>query len=77
MAKIYAPNKQYTGISAGVPFAAGVGESDNPTRLAWFCEHGYTVEETTPLAETPEPVPPVEPRQPAEPADTSKKAAAK
>lgn len=63
MAKIYAPNKQYTGISAGVPFAGGVGESDNPVRLAWFHEHGYEVVED---AATPEP--------PAEP-DAGKKAA--
>lgn len=75
MAKIYAPNKQYTGISAGVPFAAGVGESDNPTRLAWFREHGYEVEEPTPPAEASEP--PAEPKQPTEPVDTGKKAAAK
>lgn len=70
MAKIYAPNKQYTGISAGVPFAAGVGESDRPARLAWFREHGYeVVEEAT--APTPEP-PAIE--KPAEP-DSGKKAA--
>lgn len=42
--KIYAPNKQYTGVSAGVAFAAGVGYCDNPERLEWFRKHGYTVE---------------------------------
>lgn len=72
MAKIYAPNKQYTGISAGVPLAAGVGECDNPTRLAWFREHGYTVEEPTPPAETPAPDAPT-----LEPDMGGKKAAAK
>ena len=43
MAKIYAPNKQYNGISASVAFARGVGETENPTLLKWFAEHGYTV----------------------------------
>jgi hypothetical protein len=46
MAKIYAPNKQYNGISASVAFAKGVGETDNPTLLDWFRNHGYEVEET-------------------------------
>ncbi|MDF2906835.1 MAG: Uncharacterized protein K0R34_2156 [Herbinix sp.] len=45
MAKIYAPNKQYSGISASVAFAKGVGETDNPTLLDWFRDHGYEVEE--------------------------------
>ena len=45
MAKIYAPNKQYDGISASVAFAKGVGETDNPALLDWFKGHGYTVEE--------------------------------
>lgn len=44
MAKVYAPNKQYTGISAGVPFAGGVGETDDKRLLYWFRQHGYTVE---------------------------------
>ncbi len=45
MAKIKAPNEQYTGISAGVPFVCGVGETDKPELLDWFKEHGYAVEE--------------------------------
>ncbi len=45
MAKIYAPNKQYTGISASVSFVKGVGETEVTTLLKWFEEHGYTVEE--------------------------------
>jgi len=45
MAKIYAPNKQYSGISASVAFAKGVGETENPTLLDWFRGHGYEVEE--------------------------------
>ena len=46
MAKVYAPNKEYTGISASVAFANGVGETDSPTLLYWFRKHGYTVQET-------------------------------
>jgi len=45
MAKIYAPNKNYSGISASVTFVNGVGETESPTLLAWFKSHGYTVEE--------------------------------
>lgn len=47
MAKIIAPNKQYTGISASVTFAQGVGQTENPKLIQWFKEHGYTVEEPT------------------------------
>lgn len=43
--KIRAPNKQYSGFSAGVAFAGGVGETDDPRLLAWFRSHGYTIEE--------------------------------
>ncbi|MFX3631859.1 MAG: hypothetical protein ACE3L7_07240 [Candidatus Pristimantibacillus sp.] len=45
--KIYAPNKQYTGISASVPFVNGVGESSDPSLLEWFQKHGYEVEDET------------------------------
>ena len=45
MAKIYAPNKQYTGITASVGFAKGVGETSDPDLIDWFKTHGYTVEE--------------------------------
>ncbi len=46
MAKISAPNREYTGVSAGVPFCNGVGETNNPTLIFWFKEHGYIVEES-------------------------------
>lgn len=46
MAKILAPNKQYNGISAGVAFTNGTGESDNPVLLDWFRSKGYEVEES-------------------------------
>lgn len=44
MAKVYAPLKDYNGISASVTFVNGVGETDNENLLEWFEERGYTVE---------------------------------
>lgn len=44
MAKVYAPLKDYNGISASVEFINGVGETDNENLLEWFEEKGYTVE---------------------------------
>ena len=44
--KVYSPNKDYTGVSASVPFCGGVGETDEPYLLDWFKKHGYTVEES-------------------------------
>ena len=43
--RIYAPNENYTGSSAGVTFVNGVGETDNPYLIDWFKERGYRVEE--------------------------------
>lgn len=45
MAKVGAPNKQYNGISAGIVFVAGVGETADPYLISWFRSHGYEVEE--------------------------------
>ncbi|EPB8194499.1 hypothetical protein ACRTCC_000278 [Clostridium perfringens] len=45
MAKIIAPNKQYTGISASVYFCNGIGETDSKDLINWFKEHGYSVVE--------------------------------
>lgn len=45
--KIYSPVKDYTGVSASVPFCNGVGETDDPHLLEWFKNHGYQVEEPT------------------------------
>lgn len=45
MAKIYAPNEEYTGISASVNFVKGVGETSDPYLLDWFARHGYRVAE--------------------------------
>ncbi len=43
--KVFAPNKQYTGTSASVPFLNGVGETEDPRLLHWFKSHGYEVED--------------------------------
>lgn len=43
MKKVYSPNKDYTGVSASVPFCKGVGETDDPRLIQWFRDHGYTV----------------------------------
>lgn len=45
MAKIYAPNKEYTGVSASVFFVKGVGETENSHLINWFKDKGYEVEE--------------------------------
>lgn len=44
MAKIYSPNKEYTGVSASISFEKGVGVTDNPYLISWFKEQGYTIE---------------------------------
>ena len=43
--KICSPNKEYTGVSASVPFCNGMGETDDPYLIEWFKKHGYNVEE--------------------------------
>nr|DAJ28801.1 MAG TPA: hypothetical protein [Caudoviricetes sp.] len=43
--KIYAPNEDYSGSSAGVTFVNGVGETDNLYLIEWFKDHGYKVDE--------------------------------
>ncbi|WP_339063565.1 hypothetical protein [Tepidibacillus marianensis] len=45
MAKIFAPNKGYTGVIAGVPFHNGIGESEDKWLINWFNEKGYTIED--------------------------------
>lgn len=51
--KIKSPNKDYTGVSASVPFCNGVGETEDPYLIQWFKDHGYEVEETPEKAEKP------------------------
>jgi len=43
MAKIYSPNRSYTGISASVAFANGVGETKDKNLIAWFRAKGYSI----------------------------------
>lgn len=45
MARIYAPNKEYNGVTASIPFIKGIGETDNPHLIKWFKQHGYKVED--------------------------------
>lgn len=45
MAKILAPNKEYTGVSASVPFINGEGQTNDLRLIEWFRDHGYTVVE--------------------------------
>ncbi len=49
--KIYAPIKETNGVYASVMFVNGVGETDKPSLIKWFKEHGYRVEETKPSIE--------------------------
>ncbi|MBM4762712.1 hypothetical protein [Bacillus sp. B15-48] len=48
MAKIKAPNKNYTGVSAGVSFVKGEAETDDKWLIGWFKNKGYEVEENQP-----------------------------
>lgn len=43
MAKIIAPNKSYTGVSASVAFCNGVGETEDKHLIGWFKEHKYQI----------------------------------
>lgn len=43
MAHIQTPVKGYTGKVAGVSFADGVGETEDPAALAYFERHGYDI----------------------------------
>lgn len=43
MARIYAKNKKYNGISAGINFVNGVGVSTDSHLLFWFEENGYCI----------------------------------
>jgi hypothetical protein len=58
MAKVIAPNRQYTGLSATVPFLNGEGETDNENLLRWFEEKGYEVQRDTVQSESEPELPP-------------------
>lgn len=76
--KIYSPNKEYTGVSASVPFCNGVGETNDPHLIQWFKDHGYKAEESeaAPIEETLAAEIPTE-ETPAEEAPTETKPAGK
>jgi hypothetical protein len=43
LAIIKSPNKDYTGISAGVPFVKGEAQTDDKWLIEWFGNKGYEV----------------------------------
>ena len=43
MMRVTTPVKGFTGTVVNVQFTDGVGETDNPTALAYFARHGYTI----------------------------------
>lgn len=51
MAKIYAPNRGYTGKVAGVSFINGEGETEDKWLIQWFKNKGYKVVEEKKLEE--------------------------
>lgn len=44
-ARVYCNNQNYNGISAGVNFVDGVGETSIPRLASWFRERGYIVKD--------------------------------
>lgn len=58
--KIYAPVKHTNGVYCNVRFVNGVGETDNPRLIKWFKDHGYRLQEATPIVELVEEVVEVE-----------------
>lgn len=44
MADIVSQNAQYDGVTIGVQFTNGRGQTDDAKKIEWFQEHGYTVE---------------------------------
>lgn len=66
MAKIFAPNKQYNGISAGIPFLMGVGETTDSYLIDWFKSKGYEVEEDLKIPDPDDTDPDVNPAAPGE-----------
>lgn len=45
MAIIKALNEEYTGLSAGIEFNKGIGETSDPYLISWFKSKGYEVVE--------------------------------
>jgi protein-tyrosine-phosphatase len=45
---VKSPVDNYKGVSAGVQFSGGVGETDNDNTAEWFRRKGYEVTENAP-----------------------------
>lgn len=71
--KIHTPVKDFTGEVAGVAFAKGVGETDDPIALGYFERRGYTIEKP---AEKKAPAKQSAPKTPAAPKAPAEKPAA-
>ena len=41
--KVIAPNRSYSGVSAGVEFKDGIGQVSDPYLISWFSQCGYAV----------------------------------
>lgn len=48
MTRIATPVAGFSGVVANVKFVDGVGETGNPTAVAYFKRHGYSIEDATP-----------------------------
>lgn len=81
MTVVATPVAGFTGVVAGVRFAAGRGETDNPSALAYFRRRGYTlIDQPQPESPAPAegvdestaPVPEPETVAPKDPFDPSK-----
>lgn len=60
--KVQTPVEGYDGTIAGVTFKDGTAETDDPTAVAYFRRHGYTLDGEAPT--TPDPVEPPDVREP-------------
>lgn len=74
MAKVIAPNKHYTGISANVVFRDGVGETSDPHLISWFRSKGYMVKLAAEVVQVPPEVKQAEPERVEKPAKEKKPA---
>jgi hypothetical protein len=45
MATVYSPNRKFNGVSVGVTFTDGKGETDDDVALAYFARRGYGIDE--------------------------------
>lgn len=51
--EILAPNKNYNGVTATIPFISGVGFTDDGHLIKWFKENGYEVQDEPEKVEKP------------------------